>query len=51
MQRARPASSGLEGGEGKIESNKVANELAALARRNAHSAVWLGWAPAGHQSH
>jgi len=28
------------------DCNKVANELAALARRNTHSAVWLGQAPA-----
>jgi hypothetical protein len=30
----------------KRDCNKVANELAALARRNTHSAVWLGQAPA-----
>ena len=28
------------------DCNKVANELAALARRNTHLAVWLGQAPA-----
>jgi hypothetical protein len=27
------------------DCNKVTNELAALARRNTHSAVWLGQAP------
>jgi len=30
----------------KRDCNKVAHELAALARRNTHSAVWLGQAPA-----
>lgn len=30
----------------KRECNKVANELAHLARRNTHTAVWLGHAPA-----
>lgn len=30
----------------KRECNLVANELALLARRNTHTAVWLGQAPA-----
>ena len=32
----------------KRDCNKVANELAALARRNTHSVVWLGHAPVCH---
>lgn len=30
----------------KRECNAIANELAQLARRNSHTAVWLGQAPA-----
>lgn len=39
----------LAGGQGRErerESNVVAHELAALARRNTHTAVWLGQVPA-----
>ena len=32
----------------KRDCNKLANELAALARRNTHSVVWLGHAPVCH---
>ena len=31
----------------KRDCNKVANELAALARRNTHATVWLDQAPGG----